>query len=211
MSKILEIKTAIEAGKVKLIQELVQEALDAGEKPNDILDNGMVAAMGVIGSKFQANEVFVPEMLVSAKTMKKGIEILRPHLTAGSLGKMGKCIIGTVAGDLHDIGKNLVALMIESAGFEVIDLGVDVAPEKFMETLKEHPDSKIVAASALLTTTMDALKCIVEAINESEFKGKVSVMVGGAPVTQEFADQIGADAYTPDAGSAANKAVELVS
>jgi len=211
MSKIQEIKTAVETGKVKLIQELVREALDAGDKPNEILDDGMIAAMIVIGSKFQANEVFVPEMLVAAKTMKKGIEILRPHLASGSLGKMGKYIIGTVAGDLHDIGKNLVALMIESAGFEVIDLGVDVPPENFVEALREHPDSKIVGASALLTTTMDALKNTVEAINGSEFKGKVKIMVGGAPVTQEFADQIGADAYTPDAGSAANMAVELVS
>jgi len=211
MSKIQEIKTAVETGKVKLIQELVQEALDAGDKPNEILDDGMVAAMVVIGGKFQANEIFVPEMLVSAKTMKKGIEVLRPHLASGSLGKMGKCIIGTVAGDLHDIGKNLVALMIESAGFEVIDLGVDVPPEKFVEALHDHPDSKIVGASALLTTTMDALKNTVDAINESEFKGKVKIMIGGAPVTQEFADQIGADAYTPDAGSAATKAVELVS
>ena len=211
MSKIQEIKTAVETGKVKLIAGLVQEALDAGDKPNDILDDGMIAAMTVVGTKFQANEVFVPEMLVAAKTMKKGIEVLRPHLASGSLGKMGKCIIGTVAGDLHDIGKNLVALMIESAGFEVIDLGVDVPPEKFVEALDEHPDSKIVGASALLTTTMDALKNTVDAINGSEFKGKVKIMVGGAPVTQEFADQIGADAYTPDAGSAANKAVELVS
>ena len=211
MSKVPEIASAVENGKVKLIQDLVQEALDAGEDPNAILDEGMIAAMGVIGAKFQANEVFVPEMLVSAKTMKKGIEILRPHLSGGSLGKMGKYIIGTVAGDLHDIGKNLVALMIESAGFEVIDLGVDVPAEKFVEALNEHPDCKIIGASALLTTTMAALKNTVAAIHDGGFKGKVKVMVGGAPVTQEFADKIGADAYTPDAGSAASVAVELVS
>jgi len=211
MSKVQEIASAVENGKVKLIQDLVQEALDAGEDPNAILDEGMIAAMGVIGAKFQANEVFVPEMLVSAKTMKKGIEILRPHLSGGSLGKMGKYIIGTVAGDLHDIGKNLVALMIESAGFEVIDLGVDVPAEKFVEALNEHPDCKIIGASALLTTTMAALKNTVAAIHDGGFKGKVKVMVGGAPVTQEFADKIGADAYTPDAGSAASVAVELVS
>jgi len=211
MSKIQDIAAAIDAGKVKLIEGLVQEALDAGEDPNLILDDGMVAAMGAIGVKFQNNEVFVPEMLVSAKTMKKGIDILRPHLSGGSLGKKGKYIIGTVAGDLHDIGKNLVALMIESAGFEVIDLGVDVTAEKFVEALNEHPDCKIVGASALLTTTMEALKNTVRAIHDGGFKGKVKVMVGGAPVTQEFADKIGADAYTPDAGSAASKAVELVS
>jgi len=211
MSKIDEIGTAIENGKAKLIEDLVREALDAGENPNSILDDGMVAAMGKIGAKFQANEVFVPEMLVAAKTMKKGIEILRPHLKSGSLGKLGKYIIGTVAGDLHDIGKNLVALMIESSGFEVIDLGVDVPPEKFVEALNEHPDCKVVGASALLTTTMESLKNTVDAIHAAGYKDKVKVMVGGAPVTAEFASQIGADAYTPDAGSAASKAVELVS
>ena len=211
MSRIQEIGAAVENGKVKLIEGLVQEALDEGENPNTILDEGMVAAMGVIGAKFQTNEVFVPEMLIAAKTMKKGVEILRPHLKSGSLGKMGKFIIGTVAGDLHDIGKNLVALMIESSGFEVIDLGVDVPPEKFVEALNEHPDCKIVGASALLTTTMEAMKNTVEAIHAAGYKGKIKIMVGGAPVTREFADQIGADAYTPDAGSAASKAVELVS
>ena len=211
MSRIQEIATAIESGKAKLIEELVQEAIDAGENPNTILDEGMISAMSNIGIKFQANEVFVPELLVSAKTMKKGVEVLRPHLASGSLGKLGKFIIGTVAGDLHDIGKNLVALMVESAGFEVIDLGVDVPPEKFVEALNEYPDCKIVGASALLTTTMDALKRTVEAVHAGGYKDRVKIMVGGAPVTQEFADQIGADAYTPDAGSAASKAVALVS
>ena len=210
MSKIQEIAAAVENGKIKLIEGLVQEALDAGEKPNDILDNGMVAAMSNVGAKFQANEVFVPEMLVSAKTMKKGVEILRPFLTGGSLGKMGKYIIGTVAGDLHDIGKNLVALMIESAGFEVIDLGVDVPPSKFVDALNENDDCKIVGASSLLTTTMQSLIDTVDAIHAAGYKDKVKIMIGGAPVTQEFADEIGADAYTPDAGSAAAKALELV-
>jgi len=211
MSSINEIAAAVEGGKVKLIEGLVQEAIDAGVDPNAILDEGMISAMGIIGAKFQKNEVFVPEMLVAAKTMKKGVEVLRPHLASGSLGKLGKYIIGTVAGDLHDIGKNLVALMVESAGFEVIDLGVDVPAEKFVEALAEHPDCKIIGASALLTTTMDALKNTVGAIHAGGYQGKVKIMVGGAPVTQEFADQIGADAYTPDAGSAASKAVELVS
>jgi len=211
MSRIQEISAAIENGKAKLIEGLVQDALDEGENPNSILDDAMIAAMGTIGAKFQANEVFVPEMLVAAKTMKKGVEILRPHLKSGSLGKLGKYIIGTVAGDLHDIGKNLVALMIESSGFEVIDLGVDVPPEKFVEALNEHPDCKIVGASALLTTTMESLKSTVDAIHAAGYKDKVKIMVGGAPVTEEFAAQIGADAYTPDAGSAASKAIELVS
>ena len=211
MSKIQEIAAAVQSGKVKLIEDLVQSAIDAGENANAILDDGMIAAMGVVGAKFQANEIFVPEMLVAAKTMKKGVEILRPHLAGDSVGKNGKYIIGTVAGDLHDIGKNLVALMIESAGFEIIDLGVDVPAEKFVEAVKANPDCKVVGASALLTTTMDALKATVKALSDAGCTSQVKIMVGGAPITQEFADEIGADAYTPDAGSAAVKAVELIS
>ena len=211
MSIIQEIATAVENGKAKLIEGLVQDALDAGENPNDILDNGMISVMGVIGTRYHANEIFVPEMLVAAKTMKKGVEVLRPHLRSGSLGKLGKFIIGTVAGDLHDIGKNLVALMVESSGFEVIDLGVDVPAELFVQTLEENPDCKIVGISALLTTTMEAMRDTINAIHAAGYKDKVKIMVGGAPVTQDFADEIGADAFTPDAGSAASKAVELVS
>ena len=211
MSKIQEIAAAVEGGKLKLIEGLVQEALEAKEDPTAILEEGMIAAMSVIGAKFQANEVFVPEMLVAARAMKKGVEVLRPHLSGDVVGKKGKFIIGTVAGDLHDIGKNLVALMVESAGFEVIDLGVDVPPEKFVEALKEHPECKIVGASALLTTTMGALQDTVEAIVKAGYKGKVKIMVGGAPVTQAFADKIGADVYSPDAGSAAIDAVKLAS
>jgi len=210
MSKIQEISSTIQSGKVKLIESMVQEALDAGEDANMILNDGMVSAMAIIGQKFQDNEIFVPEMLVAAKTMKKGVEVLRPHLSGNSVGKNGKYIIGTVAGDMHDIGKNLVALMIESSGFEVIDLGVDVPPEKFVEAIKQNPDCKLVGASALLTTTMESLKNTVKAISDSGYKSQVKIMVGGAPVTQEFADEIGADAYTADAGSAAVKAVELV-
>ena len=211
MSKIQEVAAAVESGKVKLIEGLVQEALDAKEDPNAILNEGMIAAMGVVGAKFQANEIFVPEMLVAAKTMKKGVEVLRPHLAGDSVGKLGKVIIGTVQGDLHDIGKNLVALMIESAGFEVIDLGVDVPAEKFVEAIKSNPGVKIAAASALLTTTMDSLRNTVKVMIDAGCKNQVKIMVGGAPITQEFADDIGADAYTPDAGSAAVKAASLVS
>jgi corrinoid protein of di/trimethylamine methyltransferase len=211
MSKIQEIATAIESGKVKLIEGLVQEALDAGEDPSAILNEGMIGAMGSVGAKFQANEIFVPEMLVAAKTMKKGVEVLKPHLAGDSVGAKGKYIIGTVQGDLHDIGKNLVALMIESAGFEVIDLGVDVPAEKFVETIKANPDCKVVGASALLTTTMDSLKNTVQAIIDAGCKSQVKIMIGGAPITQAFADEVGADAYTPDAGAAAVKAVELAS
>ena len=211
MSKIPEIAAAVEGGKVKIIEGLVQEALDAGDAPEAILNEGMIAAMSVIGAKFQANEIFVPEMLVAAKTMKKGVELLRPLLAGDAVGKHGKLVIGTVSGDLHDIGKNLVALMIESAGFEVIDLGVDVPAEKFVEAVQSNQNCKIVAASALLTTTMDSLKNTVKALIDAGCKNQVKIMVGGAPITQEFADEIGADAYTPDAGSAAVKAVELVS
>ncbi|MCL2401805.1 MAG: corrinoid protein [Oscillospiraceae bacterium] len=210
MSKIKEVAAAVENGKVKLIEGLVQEALDAGDAPDAILNDGMIGAMGIVGAKFQANEIFVPEMLVAAKTMKKGVEVLKPHLAGDSVGKYGTYVLGTVAGDLHDIGKNLVGLMIESAGFKVLDLGVDVPPEKFVEAIKANPDCKVVGASALLTTTMDSLKNTVKAMIDAGCKSQVKIMVGGAPITQEFADEIGADAYTADAGSAAVMAVELL-
>lgn len=196
-------------GKAKLTAPAVQEALDEGCDPNAVLDT-MIAAMDVVGENFKNGTIFVPEMLMAAKAMKKGVELLKPHLASGSAGALGKVIIGTVAGDLHDIGKNLVAMMIESAGFEVIDLGVDVPVEKFLSTYEENPDTKIIACSALLTTTMPSLQQTVAAINHASWRGLVKVMVGGAPITQEFADNIGADAYTPDAASAAKKAKELV-
>jgi len=211
MSSIQEVSDAVQNGKVKLIEGLVQSALDAGEDANDILNEGLIGAMGIVGARFQTNDIFVPELLISAKTMKKGVEVLRPLIACDCVGKNGKYIIGTVAGDLHDIGKNLVALMIESAGFEVIDLGVDVPAGKFVEAIKANPDCKVVGASALLTTTMHSLKDTVKAIIDAGCRDQVKIMVGGAPVTQEFADSIGADAYAPDAGSAALKAVELVS
>ena len=208
MSKLQEIADTVIAGKAKLIGGLVQEALDEGNDPTEIL-NSMIGAMDVVGERFKNNEIFVPEMLVAARAMKKGVEVLKPHLATGTAGAAGKVVIGTVAGDLHDIGKNLVAMMIESAGFEVIDLGVDVPPEKFVETVRANPDTKIVACSALLTTTMPALRDAVAALNEQDFRFGVKVMVGGAPITQAFADEIGADAYTADAASAAQKAKEL--
>ncbi|HIT36132.1 MAG TPA: corrinoid protein [Candidatus Faecousia intestinavium] len=197
-------------GKAKLVPAAVQEALDEGCEASALLDT-MIAAMDVVGENFKNGEIFVPEMLISAKAMKKGVEVLKPHLATGATGALGKVIIGTVAGDLHDIGKNLVAMMIESAGFEVIDLGVDVPVEKFLSTYEENPDTKIIACSALLTTTMPALEATVAAVNAAPWRSKVKVMVGGAPITQEFADKIGADAYTPDAASAAKRAKELVS
>ena len=196
-------------GKAKLVPAAVQETLDEGVEASKILDT-MISAMDVAGENFKNGTIFVPEMLIAAKAMKKGVEVLKPHLASGAAGALGKVIIGTVAGDLHDIGKNLVAMMIESAGFEVIDLGVDVPVEKFLSAYEENPDTKIVACSALLTTTMPALQETVTALNAAPWRKNVKVMVGGAPITQEFADKIGADAYTPDAASAAKKAKELV-
>ena len=210
MSKIQEVANIVIAGRAKLAAGAVQAALDEGCDPNEIL-GGMIDAMGVVGEKFKNNEIFVPEMLVAAKAMKRGVEVLKPHLAAGEVGAMGKMIIGTVAGDLHDIGKNLVAMMIESAGFEVIDLGVDVPHEKFVQAVQENPGVKIVGLSALLTTTMPALRDAVALLNQQDFRKDIKVMVGGAPITQAFADEIGADAYTEDAASAAIKAKELVS
>ncbi len=204
------VKQAILTGKLKKIEGIVQETLDEGVSAGDIL-NAMIATMDDVGDKFQRNEIFVPEMLVAALTMKKGVAVLKPLLAGGETQSYGKYIIGTVEGDLHDIGKNLVALMVESAGFEVIDLGVDVPAAKFVEAIKENPDCKVVGISALLTTTMQAMKDTVAAIDAAGIHPQVKIMVGGAPITPEFAAEIGADAYTPDAGSAATKAKELAS
>lgn len=211
MSKIEELAHAVEIGKSKLVPGLVQEALDEGNAPIDILNKGMIDAMSIVGDKFKRNEIFVPEMLIAAKAMKKGVEVLKPYLAGDNASKIGKMAMGTVAGDLHDIGKNLVAMMIESAGFEVIDLGVDVPHEKFVQAVQENPGVKIVGLSALLTTTMPALRDAVALLNQQDFRKDIKVMVGGAPITQAFADEIGADAYTEDAASAAIKAKELVS
>ena len=209
MAGIQEVYALVEKGKAKVIANAVQEALDAGCDPTEILNDGLIKAMDAVGEKFKNGEIFVPEMLVAARAMKKGVEVLKPHLATGAAGAAGKVIIGTVAGDLHDIGKNLVSMMLESAGFEVIDLGVDVPKEKFVEAYEANPDTKIICCSALLTTTMPALKDAVALINEASFRPNVKVMVGGAPITQAFADEIGADAYTEDAASCAKKAREL--
>jgi methanogenic corrinoid protein MtbC1 len=208
MAKINDIQNNVETGKTKLVPGLVQDALDDGIKPSEILD-AMVAAMSVVGDKFSAGTIFVPEMLIAAKAMSKGVEVLKPHLSQETTTSLGTCIIGTVAGDLHDIGKNLVAMMIESAGFTVVDLGVDVPAEKFIQAIKDNEDVKLVACSGLLTTTMPAMKQTVEMLKGSGMEG-FKVMVGGAPVTLEYAREIGADAYAPDAGSAAMRAKELV-
>lgn len=210
MSKIEEISKAIEFGKKKIIRSLVEEAMAEGLNPMEILNQGMIDAMGIVGEKFRVGEIFVPEMLIAARTMKDGVEVLRPHLVSDNSANVNKFIIGTVQGDLHDIGKNLVAMLIESAGFKVIDLGVDVKTEKFIEAIKANPDCRVVGLSALLTTTKPALKSTVEAIIEAGLKSQVKIIVGGAPITQEYADEIGADAFAPDAGTAAIIVKEFV-
>lgn len=208
MTKIHEVQEHVEKGKTKLVPTLVQEALDEGGKPADILD-AMVTAMSIVGDKFSAGTIFVPEMLVAAKAMAKGVDVLKPHMAQEASVTLGTCIIGTVAGDLHDIGKNLVAMMVESAGFNVVDLGVDVPVEKFIQAIKDNEDVKLVACSGLLTTTMPAMKETVSTIKESGLDG-FKVLVGGAPVTLEYANEIGADGYAPDAGSAVIQAKQLI-
>ncbi|MCL1804744.1 MAG: corrinoid protein [Clostridiales bacterium] len=210
MSKIQEIAAVVEAGKSKEIEALVKAALDEGVAPLEILNVGMIGAMDVVGAKFQKEEIFIPEMLVAARCMKKGVDVLKPHLGETGGAMIGKAVIGTVAGDLHDIGKNLVSMMIESAGFEVNDLGVDVPAEKFVEAAEADEGINLVAVSALLTTTMPAMKATVAALNASKARGRFKVLVGGAPITEGFCKEIGADAYSPDAGAAAQKAKSLV-
>ncbi len=209
MSKIAEIAAAVEKGKSKLIGGLVEDALAHGADPIEILNVGMIEAMSLIGEKFQKGEIFVPEMLVAARAMKKGVDVLKPQLADADAVKLGKIVIGTVAGDLHDIGKNLVAMMIESTGFEVNDLGVDVSMQKFIQAVESDPEVNIVALSSLLTTTMPAMKETVAALNSSSARSRFKVLVGGAPITKEFADEIGADAYATDAGSAGQSAKGL--
>ena len=207
MSKIAELSHAVEIGKAKLVPGLVQEALDEGNAPIDVL-NSMIDAMAVVGEKFKKNEIFVPEMLIAAKAMKKGVEVLKPHLAGDNASKLGKLAMGTVAGDLHDIGKNLVIMMIESSGYEVVDLGIDVPVEKFLEAAND-PEVNVIGVSALLTTTMPAMKETVAALNKHPRRGEFKIMVGGAPITQAFADEIGADVYTTDAASAGQAAKAL--
>lgn len=209
MGIVKEIAVTIEAGKSKQVGGLVEQALAKGIEPSVILNEGMIKAMGIVGEKFKNNEIFVPEMLIAARAMKKGVKVLTPALAKQGIEPVGTLILGTVTGDLHDIGKNLVGMMIEGAGFKVIDLGVDVPPEKFIEALKENPDCKLVALSALLTSTMPAITSTIKAIEDSGLRGNVKIMVGGAPVTQSFADLVGADGYSEDAASAAELAHKL--
>ena len=210
MSEILQnISANLQIGKAKIVSQLVQEALDQGIAPEKILNEGLLDAMSVVGEKFKNNEVFVPEVLVAARAMNKGTEILKPHLMAAGVESKGKAVIGTVKGDLHDIGKNLVKMMMEGKGIEIIDLGVDVSPEQFVGSAKEN-NASIICCSALLTTTMGEMKNVVDLVKAEGLQDKLTVMIGGAPVTQAFCDQIGADCYTSDAASAADAALNYV-
>jgi len=207
-----DLNTIIDAliiGEIGNLTDLVKKALDDGIAPKDILNNGFNKGMDIVGEKMQTGEMFIPEVLRSANAMKAAVEILKPLLSAGDVTSSGKVVIGTVKGDLHDIGKNLVKLMLESAGFEVIDLGVDVEPEVFINAIKEN-NANIVALSALLTTTMNVMKETVDALVEAGQRDNVKIIIGGAPVTQKFADEIGADGYASDGGAACKRLKEMV-
>jgi len=204
-----EIADNLIKGKAPEVKELVQRAIDEGEDVQKVLNEGLVAGMSVVGAKFKANEFYVPEVLIAARAMKAGMAILRPILADKNIKGVGTVVLGTARGDLHDIGKNLVAMMLEGAGFEIIDLGVDVSPEKFIETARKKK-ADLVGLSALLTTTMPSMKDVVKAVGDSDLKNKVKVFIGGAPVTQSYADEIGADGYAPDAASAVDEAKQLL-
>ncbi len=208
MELLEEMSTQLQAGKAKIVKQLVQQAIDEGIPVKQILDDGLLSGMNIIGVKFKNNEVFVPEVLVAARAMNMGASLLKPLLASEGVEASGKVCIGTVKGDLHDIGKNLVRMMLEGKGLEVVDLGTDVAPEAFVEAVKTQ-DCQIVCCSALLTTTMGVMGEVVTALDEAGLRDKVKIMVGGAPVTEAFCQEIGADKYTGDAATAADAAVEL--
>ena len=205
MSICVEICEQLQRGKAKVVSALVTQALEEGVAAETILNEGMITGMNIVGEKFKKNEVFVPEVLVAARAMNAGLKILKPALQSAGVEAVGKAVICTVKGDMHDIGKNLVKMMIEGQGIECIDLGVDVDPEKIVEAVKEN-GAQLVCLSALLTTTMNGQKDVVDALKAAGIRDQVKVMVGGAPVTQQFADEIGADCYTLDAASAAQAA-----
>ncbi|NLJ38520.1 MAG: cobalamin-binding protein [Candidatus Atribacteria bacterium] len=210
MAEVLEqLAKELFAGNAKAVAELTSKALTEGLKPSEILNDGLIKGMSEVGVKFKANEIYVPEVLIAARAMKAGMEILKPKLAESGVEPVAKMIIGTVKGDLHDIGKNLVAMMMEGAGFEIIDLGIDVPAEKFIQAVKEnHP--QVVGMSALLTTTMVQIRENIKAFQEAGVRNNVKVLIGGAPVTQKFTDEVGADGYAPDAASAVDKAKELL-
>ncbi len=202
-----ELSEMLQKGKAKDVAELCQKALDEGHSAKEILNEGLMLGMGIVGERFKKNEVYVPEVLIAARAMNSGIEVLKPHMVAGANDKKGKVVLGTVKGDLHDIGKNLVKIMMEGKGLDVVDLGADVPTEKFVTAAKEE-GADIIACSALLTTTMTQMENVVKAVTEAGLRDTVKIMVGGAPVTQNFCESIGADLYAADASSAADAAIE---
>jgi len=209
MVELKELQEALFRGDILKVREITQRALLEKIEPKEILEQGLIKGMKVIGIKFKNNEIFLPEVLLASQAMYGGLELLQPELIKSGVKAVGKVIIGTAKGDLHDIGKNLVAMMLRGGGFEVIDLGIDVPPEKFLKASQEHqPD--IVGISALLTTTMIGMRDVITILKKASLRSKIKVMVGGAPVTQEFADEIGADVYAPNAASAVDKARELL-
>ncbi|MGH2272115.1 cobalamin B12-binding domain-containing protein [Anaerohalosphaeraceae bacterium U12dextr] len=207
MADLKALSEAIIKGDQKTAVEMTRQALSEGVPPASILNEGLIAGMNVIGVRFKANQVYIPEVLISARAMKMAMEVLEPKLVEAGVKPLGKALVGTVQGDLHDIGKNLVAMMLKGAGFEVIDLGVDSSPEKFVAKAKES-NPQIIGLSALLTTTMPAMEKTIRAIKEAGLTAKT--MIGGAPVTQAYADKIGADGYAPDAASAVDLAKSLL-
>ena len=209
MAGILEkIASRLYEGEDEEVAELVQSALDKGLPPGEILQGGLIAGMDQVGRDFKAGDLYVPEVLIAARAMHAGMNVLRPLLAESEASSVGKCAIGTVKGDLHDIGKNLVKMMLEGAGFETIDLGTDVSPEAFVTAVRDHRPA-LVGMSALLTTTMVQMKATIEALEEAGLRSAVKIMIGGAPVTDAYAKQIGADAYAPDAASAVDVARSL--
>ena len=209
MAILEDIRESLIDGDMNGVTDGVNSALAEGIPAGDVLSKGLIAGMTEVGQLFEDGEFFVPEMLIAARAMQSGVAILKPKLVEQDIKPLGKIVIGTVKGDLHDIGKNLVGMMLEGVGFEVIDLGTDVTPEQFVDAVKEH-DAGFVGMSALLTTTMPAMKSAVEALKESGLRDNVKVMIGGAPVTQNYAEEIGADIYAPDGPSAARKAKESI-
>jgi len=204
-----DLSNAVISGNVAKVTELTKKAIDDGVAPTDVINRGLITGMSVVGARFKAGEMFVPEVLMAARSMNAGLDIVKPLITEGDIPSVGKVIIGTVKGDLHDIGKNLVGMMMESGGVNVVNLGVDIPPEKFAAAVKEHKP-QVVALSALLTTTMLAMKDTIEVLKEEGLRNSIKVIIGGAPVTQQFADEIGADGYAPDAASATDLAKRLL-
>jgi 5-methyltetrahydrofolate--homocysteine methyltransferase len=205
MATVQELSEAIQKGQAPKAKELTQALLAAKSSAADVLNKGLLDGMDKIGKKFKANEVYIPEVLIAARAMNQSMEILRPELVKAGVKPIGKILLGTVKGDLHDIGKNLVKMMAQGAGIEVVDCGIDVSADKFLQAYRDNPDAKAVGMSALLTTTMTGMKEVIDRFDREGLRTKVKFMVGGAPLTDQYAKEIGADGYAPDAASAADK------